>query len=512
MITPLFKICEDLNIPFYGEKDFVIKKISTDTRKINKNDFFIGLKGEKFDGSEFIFDIKEYASGILINKDFFEKRKDEILKEFNNIVVSNNPNRDFLRIVYYDFDKSIKIFAITGSYGKTTCKYFLYKLLSSKFKVLMNEKNYNNIIGIANTISYFVNELNLVNEQNYKPDCNNLEKQNKEKYDFLVIEIGTNHMGEIPEIVDIIRIDYAFITCIGNTHLEHFKNKKNIFFEKISITKNFNEKNIFFVNIEDKFLRKIYKDKQYNFKKIKIEHFKKSDFKVIKKSSFDDGKISTLMKIGDKEIKLPFIGEHNIKNFYYCYKISQYFLGEENKGLIYGKINELELPEGRANIKVLQNDIFKNTILIEDCYNSNPDSLKIFLNWIFKNFKNSFKVLIIGDMLELGDKSLKFHIEIIFKLILKKNIIVLFVGDMFFNLSKKYKNILKFFISFNKLKIIKFNFYFFSKVEDLIINFKTIINENYFLKQLFLNDQNKKVLFIKGSHGINLKKFIDELL
>ncbi|MCX8057836.1 MAG: UDP-N-acetylmuramoyl-tripeptide--D-alanyl-D-alanine ligase [Spirochaetes bacterium] len=520
MVTKLYNVCLNLGLEFYGDQDFIIKSVSTDTRKIKDGDFFIGLKGEKFDGSEFIFEINNRVSGILINDNFFQKNREKILKSFKNIIVSKNPNRDYLRLAYYDFKKNIKIFGITGSYGKTTCKYFLYKLLSSKYKVLMNEKNYNNIIGIANTLFYFVNELNITND---------VSKNEDSIYDFLILEIGTNHPGEIQEIVDIIRIDYAFITCIGNTHLEFFKNKKNIFVEKVSITKNFEKDNIFFINMDDKFLKKIFKDKSFNFRKIKIEKINRSKFKIIKKleeiniikEKFEDS-FSSFVKINNNIVRLPFIGEHNIKNFYYCYEIAKTFIDDEM--LLIENINNIELPEGRANIKVIKNEYFNNLVFIEDCYNSNPDSLKIFLNWIFSNYKNFYKIIVLGDMLELGEKSEKFHKKFLLDILFRKNSLIFYVGEMFFKIfikNEKVFNSLSFIKKFNLEKnkkiIIKNNkiigsyFAFFNKVDDFINFFNIFINDNKDFLNLINSERMKKLFFIKGSHGINLKKFITEI-
>ena len=197
----------------------VINKIKTDTRKIDKKDIFIALKGKNYDGENFIDEaFKKGAISCITESDYKDCIK-----------VDSTTESLFLLGKYIREKYQIPLISITGSNGKTTTKDLLSYVLSSKYNVLYNEGSKNNIIGLSDT----------------------LFKLNKD-IDIIVMELGTNHLGEIEKLSNMCKINTALITNIGTAHLEYFKTKKNIFKEKTSVKC----KNMI-VNGDDKYLKKL---------------------------------------------------------------------------------------------------------------------------------------------------------------------------------------------------------------------------------------------------------------
>ncbi len=203
---------EDIfNLPgseiFEPDKLKNISIVSIDSRKIKPNTLFIALKGERFDGHNFVNDaIKNGAAAIVINK----KR----LNQFNDVkvpIVTVKDTKLALGDIARIWRKKIntKIIGITGSSGKTTVKDMLAQLLSEKYCVNKTEANNNNHIGVPLTI------LNT-----------------NEKHQVLVAELGTNHFGEIPYTAGILSPDYSLITNIGDSHLEFLKSRNGVWREK----------------------------------------------------------------------------------------------------------------------------------------------------------------------------------------------------------------------------------------------------------------------------------------
>ena len=203
---------EDLfNIPtaviYEPDKMKKINYVSIDSRKIKPDTLFIAIKGNHFDGHNFVKDaIKKGASAILIN----EKR----LNHFDNVkvpVVTVKDTELALGEIAKVWRKKLnaKIIGITGSSGKTTVKDMLSEMLSYKYRVNKTEANNNNHIGVPLTI------LNT-----------------NETHQVLIAELGTNHFGEIPYTASILSPDYSLITNIGDSHLEFLKTKNGVWKEK----------------------------------------------------------------------------------------------------------------------------------------------------------------------------------------------------------------------------------------------------------------------------------------
>ena len=203
-------------------KDVNITGFSTDTRTIN-NEVYIALKGKNLDGHRFI--TNDLKASVVISEE-------EIYLDDIPVIKVSNTYDSLYYIGRYIKDKyNIPVIAITGSNGKTTLKELIYNILSTKYKVLKNKENYNNIIGIFNTI-----------------------KKLNNTYDLCILEMGMNHKGEISTLSKMVQPTTGIITNIGSAHIGYLKNKKQIYKAKMEILDGLNGDLI--VNGDDKYLKK----------------------------------------------------------------------------------------------------------------------------------------------------------------------------------------------------------------------------------------------------------------
>lgn len=401
----------------------VIKDIKTDSRKINKGDIFIALKGNNYNGEDFINDaINKRAIACVVENSINDKC----------IEVTNTKESLFLLGRYIRRKYNIPLIAITGSNGKTTTKDLLSYILSSKYNVLKNDGNKNNIIGVSDT----------------------LFKLNK-NIDIIVMELGTNHLGEISYLSKMCEPNIGIITNIGSSHLEYFKTRKNIFKEKLSIIDGMKDKKLI-LNGDDKYLKSIYGYKCGLNRNNELKAYNiKEDIDYI-----------TFNIYLDKEYEIVFNnpGKHFIIDILLVIKCC--LLYDIDIKTIIDRIKTFKLTDKRMNIIKLNNNI-----LINDCYNASLESMIGGINYL-KNIKEK-KILIIGDILELGKHSKKIHKKINRKIKKLKEKEVYTVG----NYSKYIKG------------------KHFNRVEELIEYFKTIeISDSW--------------IYVKGSRRMNLDKFI----
>lgn len=339
-----------------------INNIKTDSRLIEENDVFIAIKGKNYDGNDYIDEaIEKGAIACICNNNLNDKC----------IVVEDTYESLYLLANYIRKKYDIPLIAITGSNGKTTTKDLLYHILSSEYKVLRNEGNKNNIIGVSNT----------------------LFKLNK-TYEIIIMELGTNHIGEINYLSKMCNPNLGIITNIGSSHLEYFKNKKNIFKEKTSIIDGMDDVKLI-INGDDKYLKRLHAYKC---------GIKKNNNLIAYDIKEYIDKISFKIKL-DKEYNIIFNnpGVHFINDILLAIKASLACNIDINT--IIDRISTFKLTDKRMNIIKKE-----NYTIINDCYNSSLESVIGGLNYL-KNIKEK-KLLIIGDILELGNYSKRIHKKI----------------------------------------------------------------------------------------------------
>ena len=355
-------------------------------------------------------------------------------------------------------NKKLTMICITGSSGKTTLKEWSKNILKDQFKIHYNKGNFNNEIGMPIT---------LVNMPKETQIC--------------ILELGMNKAGEIDFLSRIAMPKIAIITNVGLAHLGNFKDEKDIAREKSDIFKYLNKKGIAFIPGNSKFSKLMIKkakrttndvftfgtnksldlsfSEKRNSKQIEFSIFRK---KIIlkKKSYFDNWQINVLVLLG--LIKILNISLKNLKS----------------------KIEDLKPLKGRGEISNLRIKD-KKILLIDESYNSNPKSLENAINNL-KNLskKHSRKILVIGDMLELGKMSDKLHRQTM-------KFIIGICPDILITTGKEFK---------------KINYKFPINVKRFHIN-----NYLNIYKRLIKEIDNGDLIMIKGSNSTNLFKVSNKL-
>ena len=391
------------------------QKIKINSNEVKKNDVFLALKGTKFHGNKFIDSSFNNGAKFCITE-----KNPKSKKNINKILIVNDIN-NFLKKISITKRKLFKgkVIGITGSAGKTTLKETLYFFLKKKFKTSVSIKSYNNILGVMISIL-------------------NMDSRSK----FAIFELGTNNFGEIRTLVKLVKPSQVFITNIQSTHLENFKTKENISKEKSDIFKfkyNPNVKILFLFNTNhyEKIIFKIAKierlKKIISFGSSSSQNFVK---KIIKKNNFYEIELffnKKIIKINTKENAI-----HRLHNLLF---VLAFF--KENKiniNIIKNNYEKLKPVVGRGKIYNIKINKIKLKI-IDESYNSNPETMKQSIEY-FSNLEanNINKIIIIGNMNELGLNTMKYHYEVL-KFIEKFSFYkVILCGEIFKSIIKKIVN------------------------------------------------------------------------
>ena len=425
--------------------------ISTSSKDIKENTLFIPIKGEKYDGHDFLNDA--YNNGcrmFLIDKNHDFYKKDISLIQVDNTLLSLGSIGRF----YLDkFD--IDVIGVTGSVGKTSTRDIIYSVLNVKYKTLKNELNYNNEIGIPKTLF-------------------NLDYS----YEKAVIEMGLDRKGDISYFKTIAPLKVAVISNIGLSHIVNFENQEGIFYAKMEIAEHFNKENTLIVNGDDKFLKTL-KDKELPYNLLTYG-FNKDNTIYCVSYEIINGKINFKVNFKNKvyDYTIPSIAKHNIYNAMSAILVGDLYnltYEEIKKGL-----ENVSFTEGRLTI-INKKDI----TIINDCYNASLDSTTSALN-VLSTFKTR-KVAILGDVLETGSYEEEIH-KNIGKSIMGNTDILILVGN---SIKYTYDEVIK--NNFNKDNIYVFNSY-----EDVIKNIDNIIKKG-------------DTILLKASHGIKLSNVVEYL-
>ena len=423
----------------------LIKSISTDTRSLKKNSLFIAIKGDNFDGNDFVDEALSKGSNIIIaDNKRFKNNKDKRIIWVNDSIkalktISNNIIKDY----------GGNVIAITGSNGKTTTTNIIGKTLKNNSKTL---KNFNNEIGMP---------LSLMNASSKSKN--------------LIFEIGASKLNDIDYLSKILQPNVGLITNIGNSHLESLKNIDGVFKVKSEIVKNI-KKNGFLVvpNDNKKHLNK-WKKMRSDITTISFGMKDDSDFYPIDVKIKQNG-LSFLVtsRLLEKPIKISssLEGVHNVKNILSACAV--HYCLDQNPQDFSKSISLSKLD----NLRQVKYKWLKGSTLIDDSYNANPDSTKKSID-LLSNY-NKKTVLLLGDMLELGRYKNKLHKE---------------VGEY-----AKSKGISKL-IAFGNLT--RHSIDGFGK-NGIFFNDETKL-KNYLRKNITSNN----VILIKGSRGMKMERFID---
>ena len=368
-----------------------IDNFSIDTRTIKKNECFIAIKGERFDGHKFIkMAVKQGAAAVITENDTNISYNLDI-----PVIKVENTIKTLEKIATYFRDQYPVIrIGITGSIGKTTAKELTFQLLGQYHNTLKTPKSFNNNIGIPLT-------------------CFQLKPEHK----IAIFEMGTNDFGEIEHLSKLIRPKFGVITCIASSHLEKFKDLQGVQKAKQEILAGMDNNSTLFINTDDPACVEI--GRLFNGKTVTFGCKNRAD---IQAKNIHSNNKQIFFTIRGIKLNTPIQGKHNIYNVLVAIAISL----ELNIPLeeIKETLKILNLPSMRLETKE------KNGItIINDAYNSNLKSALAAVEYL-ETFENTRKIAILGGMLELGEKSEELHYTL-GKEAAKKNIDMLFViGDV----------------------------------------------------------------------------------
>ena len=403
------------------DKFYETSGICIDTRKIEKNCLFICLKGENFNGNDF-------AEQALISGAKYVISDDVKYSNSENIFVVPNSLKFLQELGNYHRKKfEIPIIGITGTNGKTTSKELIAAVLSQKYNTLYTLGNLNNHIGVPLT----------------------LLKLSKE-HEIAVIEMGANKPGDIKELIEITEPTHGIITNMGKAHLEGFGSFEGIQKTKSEMYDYLSKNNsTVFYNFDDEILKTNLQNQKLKLIPYSSEHTSYIKGDLISMSPFINMKWSS-SEYESQLLETKMIGSYNYYNFLAAICIGKYF-GVENDKINHALIN-YQPANNRSQIEKTENNL-----LILDAYNANPTSMKNAIE-SFNSMVSEHKLLILGDMFELGDDSIEEHKRVVeHTKDLKLN--TLFVGEHFYKLRNqsdtnffKNKEEIRLFLTKNTIK------------------------------------------------------------
>ncbi len=339
-------------------------KFTTDSRKIEDGCIFFALKGENFNGNKFAVDaLEKGAKYAVVDEDCGD---DPRLVKVEDVLTFFQKLANFHRRCF-----DIPVIGVAGSNGKTTTKNLMYDVLSQKYKTHCTAGNFNNHIGVPITLL------------NMPIDC-----------EIAIIELGTNSPGEIAELCELAEINFGLITNIGKEHLEGFGTLEAVAKEE-SETYHYLLKNngYVFVNQDDEWLtrmsRALTNKQTYSKNNVNIEHLVPS----IKFNYKDQTFSSSLM------------GDYNLDNILVALSIGEHF--EVPIDQIARAINNYEADNNRSQI--IEAD---GNLIWLDAYNANPSSMQKAIS-NFSKMEHETKVLVLGDMFEMGEHADQEHFELL---------------------------------------------------------------------------------------------------
>lgn len=429
--------------------DLKIIGVSTDSRTITEGNLYIPLIGDVFDGRIFIKECEDKGARAFIIDEGYE--------------VNKNVNIPYIRVAdthkalidlanSYRDELDIRIIGITGSNGKTTTKDLLHSILGQKYKVQKTIGNLNNEIGVPKTI------LNLA-----------------EDTEIGIIELGTDNFGDISLTSNIAKPNIATILNIGDSHLHNLKSKEGIAKAKMEIVEGLTRDGTFIYNLDDPILKKEVPNFKVNQEVKTFGTDKDADFTIERLESTPTG---VSFKHEEEVYKVPLLGDHQIYNAGFAVMVAKMF-----------GLSKEEIDMGLRNVTASQNRSslieLNGFDILDDSYKSNPQSLLTGLNttYMLGGYKN--KIVVLADMLELGENESKLHYEVGEKIDPNEINYCLFYGPLSKNM---YEAALT---NFPKSRV----FYFESKAE--------ICDK---LKQLITKSS---LVFVKGSHGMHMEEVIE---
>ena len=426
---------EKLNDLLFEEfsKKVQIKNVVMDSRKVTEGSLFFAINN----GNSYVKDVLDKGVSLVI-ADNTDVKDERIVKVSNTIATMQDLATKYRKKL------DIQVIGITGSNGKTTTKDIVYSLLSAKAKTLKTEGNYNNHIGLPYTL------LNVTDEEK-----------------FVVLEMGMSSLGEIRRLGEISSPDYAIITNIGDSHIEFLKTRDNVFKAKTELLEFVNKENTFVCG-DDGYLAKL-----------DVNRIGFNDNNTHKIESYEFSDKGSKFVLDGKEYKISLLGKHNISNTAIAIELAKKIgLTDEE---IQSGLKEIKISNMRFQEIKMGEDIY-----INDAYNASPMSMKAAIDTLNEIYNDKYKIAILGDMLELGENEVDYHIDVLNYLLDKKIKLIYLYGE---RMKKAYD-------IFMKTKSEEYRFWYYPTKEGIVESLKNIRME--------------KVILLKASRGTALEDIIKQ--
>src|SRR5882724_6984738 len=374
----IFQIAEFAGAPVSsGDSKVSIDKISTDSRTLKRGELFVALRGENFDGHNFVESAaKAGAAGAIVDSSW----KGKVPENFA-LILAEDPLQAYQKLAAsYRRSLLLKVVAITGSNGKTSTKDFAAAVLARRFRVTKTEGNFNNHVGLPRTI---------------------LEATSQDEV--AVWEIGMNHPGEVTALAKLAAPDVAILTNIGAAHIEFMGSREAIAAEKGALMEAVDAQGTVVLNADDPFTPGIAARARA---KVILAGTTAGTIRASEISQSGSGTDFTILEGAHRcRAQLPVPGLHMVQNALLAIAAGRVFglsLEDCAAGLV-----AAPLTKARLQIKEIHGVQF-----IDDSYNANPDSMKAALRTLVELDTDGKRIAVLGEMRELGDESERGHLEV----------------------------------------------------------------------------------------------------
>ena len=358
----------------------VFNGVAIDSRVVRGEQLFIAIEGENDNGHRYLGDaVSKNCAGLLVNINFTG------INDFKNrvpMVAVDDTHRAMITLAQnYRNESDTKLIAVTGSNGKTTTKEMIYSFIRNKTnKTYRSPGNFNNLFGLPLSIFEMPSDT-----------------------EYAVFELGISVKGEMRQLAKIAQPDVVLITNIGPTHLETLGSVENVAEEKFSLVDYIDSKKVVILNADDPILMQISAKRKRDF--VTYGFGSSADYRAEKAGISASG--FPQMKIDGKKVEIRLFGEHQVYNilaaYATCRAIGLDVTSDDLEALQYS------FGQYRGEIEEIS-----GLTVVADCYNANPISMESGLH-SFRNFldlpeiRNRAGIVIVGDMLELGEKSIMYH-------------------------------------------------------------------------------------------------------